>query len=350
MEKMQLSHIAFETTDACNLDCVYCYNIWKTDRVRRESFNSYKHAIAALKQAFAQADIRQVAFTGGEPFLSERFSEVILFCRMEGKQVTVISNGTMGTDKAYRELLKLGVGLFEFPVHSFDASTHDRMTRLKGSWEKSVGSIRGIIKAGGRVVPVVVITRHNVEHLGRTLDFIHSLGCDRIMLNRYNIGGEGCKAPMDVSATAQQLRRAFSVANEKALEKNLHLTANVCSPVCLLNPDDYPLIGFGHCSFDPLHRPVTLDIRGNGRLCNHSPVVAGNIHQQPFRDILYSDYSLSWETAVPELCQPCSHWSVCKGGCRAASEQCFGILHREDPIVTNLGLGNVGAVALAAKD
>lgn len=341
MDKIQLSHIAFETTDACNLDCVYCYNIWKTDRVKHEPFNSYKQAMATLKQAFAMADIQQVAFTGGEPFLSERFAEVILFCRMEGKQVTLISNGTVGTAREYKQLHKLGVGLFELPVHSFDADTHDRMTRLKGSWQKSVDSIRELLRLGARVVPVVVITRHNVDQLGKTLDFIHSLGCNRIMLNRYNIGGKGCNAPMEVSANAQQLIRAFSLANEKAEQKDLRLTANVCSPVCLLNPADYPLIGFGHCSFDPLHRPVTLDIRGNVRLCNHSPIVAGNIHQQSFRDILYSDYSLSWETAVPDLCQPCSHWSVCKGGCRAASEQCFGTLKEADPIIAQLGVSKI---------
>lgn len=338
MEKIQLSHIAFETTDACNLDCVYCYNIWKTDRVKPEAFNSYKEAIATLRKAFSMADIQNVAFTGGEPFLSERMAEVILFCRMEGKHVTVISNGTAGSVRDYRQLLKLGVGLFEFPIHSFDGDTHDRMTRQKGSWEKAVNSTREVMAMGGRVVPVVVITRHNVGQLDKTLDFLHSLGCDRIMLNRYNIGGKGCDQPLEVSASAGQLRRAFRIANEKVTEHGLRITANVCSPVCLLNPEDYPFIGFGHCSFDPLRRPITLDIRGNVRLCNHSPIVAGNIHEQSFKEILYSDYSRSWEQSVPDLCAPCSHWELCKGGCRAASEQCVGSLQQADPIIGWLGV------------
>ena len=61
---LNLQHIAFETTDRCNLDCVYCYNIWKTDAVERVPFNSYTKAIETLKKLFSVADIQYVAFTG----------------------------------------------------------------------------------------------------------------------------------------------------------------------------------------------------------------------------------------------------------------------------------------------
>ena len=330
---LNLHHIAFETTDRCNLNCVYCYNIWKTDAVEHIPFNSYNKAIATLKKLFEVADIKTVAFTGGEPFLSERFAEVVLFCRMQGKQITLISNGTQGKSPDYKQLLKMGVGLFEFPIHSAQADVHDRMVQVKGSWKKSVASTLEVIKLGGSVVPVVVITRHNVNQLDETLRFIQSLGCSRIMLNRYNIGGKGCENPMEVSATATELRAAFSVANTLAEELGLRLTANVCSPVCLLNPADYPMIGFGHCSFNPLQRPITLDINGNIRLCNHSPITAGNIFEKDLEEILFSNYSKEWETAIPDLCKPCEHWNLCKGGCRAASEQCFQSLAVEDPIV-----------------
>jgi len=301
-------------------------------------FNSYRKAIHTLKEIFKQADVKSIAFTGGEPFLAERFSEVALFCRMKGKRVTIISNGTQGKESDYRQLLKMGVGLFEFPIHSAQAEIHDRMAHLQGSWAKSVASVKSVLQLGGYVVPVVVITTHNVRQLGETLDFIRSLGCNRIMLNRYNIGGKGCDNPLKVSAAADELRQAFALANKKADELGLRLTANVCSPICLLNPADYPNIGFGHCSFDALRRPVTLDINGNIRLCNHSPIVAGNIFEQSIEDILFSDYARSWENSVPEFCVGCFQWEKCKGGCRAASEQCSSTLWDEDPIIKSLGI------------
>ncbi len=276
---------------------------------------------------------------GGEPFMSERFNELVLFCKMEGKQITLITNGTKAENKDYQQLMKLGVGLFEIPVHSPQEEIHDQMVQIKGSWKKSVNSIREIIKADGNVVPVIVITKHNVNVLGETLDFInHSLGCKRIMLNRYNIGGKGCANPLEVSASAKELQQAFGIANQKAKEWGLKLTSNVCSPICLLNPKDYPNIGFGHCSFNPMQKPITLDINGNVRLCNHSPVVAGNIYENKIEDILFSDYSLSWEEKIPEFCATCNEWNKCKGGCRAASEQCYNTLSKEDPIIKELGI------------
>ena len=336
--KINLSHIAFETTDACNLNCVYCYNIWKMKGAEHQPFNSYKKAIQTLQQLFQQADVKSIAFTGGEPFLAERFIEVVLFCRMEGKQVTIISNGNQMKESDCKQLLKMGVDLFEFPVHSAQAEIHDRMTHVKGSWEKSLASLKTVMRLGGYVVPVVVITRYNVKELGKTLEFIDSLGCRRIMLNRYNIGGIGCENPLEISANAEELRHAFAIANAKAEELGLTLSSNVCSPICLLNPEDYPYIGFGHCSFNVFQRPITLDINGNVRLCNHSPVVAGNIWEQLIEEILFSEYTTSWEKSVPAFCSSCREWEKCKGGCRAASEQCLQSLSEEDPIIKSLQL------------
>ncbi len=332
--KLQLPHIAFELTDKCNLGCRYCYNIWKIPGAERNGFNSYEKAIKALVRLFTQADIKNVTLTGGEPFMAERIREIALFCRMEGKSVTIISNGYLGKTSDYKSLIAMGITLFEFPVHSAEASIHDHITQVEGSWEKSQESIQAVLDLKGYPVPVIVLTKYNVEVLGETLDFINSLGLKRIMLNRYNIGGNGTSEPASVSATHKQLQDAFKAANRKAKEFGLIISSNVCSPDCLLRPSDYPSIMFGHCSSDALKRPITLDINGNIRLCNHSPVVAGNIYEQNIKDILFSSYAESWNTSIPEYCFDCPDWEKCRGGCRAASEQCGLGLGHVDPILT----------------
>lgn len=333
--KLELSNIAFELTDKCNLACRYCYNIWKIPGVERTPFNSYKKAEKALKQIFKQANIQNVTLTGGEPFVSERVKEIALFCRMEGKTVTVISNGYRGTADDYKSLIAMGIRLFEFPIHSANKEIHDHITLVKGSWEKSLNSVRAVQQLDGYVVPVIVLTKYNVGVIGETFDFIHSLGLERIMLNRYNIGGCGTADPASVSATHTELRSAFEIANAKADELGLVISSNVCSPDCLLNPSDYPNIMFGHCSPNVLHKPITLDINGNIRLCNHSPVVAGNIFEKDLKEILYSPYAQSWNEIVPAYCSNCNKWNTCRGGCRAASEQCgLGLVH-VDPVLTS---------------
>lgn len=333
MTKLKLTHIALELTDKCNLACKYCYNVWKIPGAERVTFNSYDKAIKALKKLFSQADVENVTLTGGETFMAERLLEIALFCRMKGKSVTIISNGSLGEVSEYKQLIKMGVRLFEMPIHSADPAIHDGITQVEGSWRKSVNSLMQIKQLGGYPVAVIVLTKYNAEGLGETFDYIYNLGLKRIMLNRYNIGGNGTVNPASVSATHSQLCKAFAVANQKSEELGLVISSNVCSPSCLLNPADYPKLTFGHCSDDPLMKPVTLDINGNIRLCNHSPVVAGNIFKQQLTEILYSPYTESWKV-IPEYCSTCNIWEKCRGGCRAASEQCGLGLGHVDPVLT----------------
>ena len=333
--KFRLPHIAFETTSGCNLDCVFCYNIWKIPGSHaKPARGSYKKSVETLKELFRQADVPHVTLTGGEPLLSERIVELALFCRMEGKGVTLITNGAQGTREQYAGLVKMGVQLFELPVHSSDPEIHDRMAGRKGSWQSSTEAIKYLLDLGATPVVVMVLTRHNAAGAAATLDYISGeLGIERIMVNRYNIGGRGVADPLSVSASPEELRRTFALIDAKTAERGLKVTSNVCSPHCVLDPADYPHIGFGNCSPDPVRRPVTLDSDGNVRLCNHSPVVAGNIFSTPVEKILHSPYSLSWGETVPSLCSGCAKWEKCLGGCRAAAEQCGGGLSQADPLI-----------------
>ena len=215
---------------------------------------------------FGIADVHHVTMTGGEPFLAERFSEIVLFCRMKNKEITIISNGNAGTKEDYKQMLEMGVSLFEFPLHSNIPSIHDYLTTVKGSWEKSLNSIK-------------------------------------------------------------------SVLNELGSKYDIFLTSNVCTPLCLLKPEDYPFIASSSCSANASTMPMTLDIYGNIRLCNHSPVVAGNIFKDNFENILSSDYVKSWSKIIPDYCNSCDKYYRCFGGCRAAAEQLGLSLENPDPVL-----------------
>jgi radical SAM protein with 4Fe4S-binding SPASM domain len=270
--------------------------------------------------------------TGGEPLIAERFHELVLFTRLRKKPVVVISNGS-GSSADYEMLLKLGVGLFEFPLHSAEAGPHDFMSTVPGSWEKSISAIREVKKMGGSVVTVIVITKANFENIRETLALSKELGVTRVMLNRYNIGGNGIAQPEKIQPTVEQIQHAFREANLAAVELGMSLSSNVCTPLCLLNPADYPNIAFTSCSSNILNKPLTMDIDGNMRICNHSPIVIGNIFKQPISEILTSPYLRQWKDIVPEFCTDCELFPKCMGGCRAASEQTGKGLETVDPIL-----------------
>ncbi len=334
MGKHNLPVIVFEVTSACNLDCLYCYNIWKRNGEEFGHFNSYKKARATLKKAFKTLDCNTIAFTGGEPTLAERLPELVLYCRLKKKNVTVITNGYTNDHKRYEELFRLGVGLFELPLHSHDSAVHDAMTGKAGSHARTLQSIKYLKSLGANVVIDMVLTKKNIPYMAETLRFYAELGIDRIMFTRFNIGGRGISNAALLMPSKDALRKAFATADKLAPELGLTITSNVCTPLCVLDPADYVNIGTQSCSANVDNMPVTLDIDGNVRICNHSPVVIGNIHEQKPGEIFESGYIKSWKTVKPGYCSNCMKWDHCFGGCRAASEQIGTGLGSPDPIIT----------------
>ena len=331
--------VMYEATRRCNLACRYCYNDWNGGRDtgghrrRGTPEDSYSENLRTLKQLFGSAAVRHVGFTGGEPFLAERLAELVLFCRLHGAAVSIVSNGNCADQAAYRQMIELGVNQFTIPLHAAEPEIHDRMTGCTGSWYGSVRSIRQIVEMGGRVVASVVITSENHDQVAATLTLCKKLGIKRAMINRFNIGGRGIREAGVLSAAPQQLREAFAAAEAVGPRLGLRLSSNVAIPHCLVEPRDYPHIPFVNCSGDLADRPWTLEPGGDLRACNHSPVVVGNIFAMPMAQILDTAAVRSWQTTAPDACRDCDKYSRCLGGCRAAAEQVGMSLGSVDPIL-----------------
>lgn len=330
--KPKLPLVSFEVTMSCNLNCLFCYNHYKGVGAMPAP-SSYSDARKALKMIFKKFDVGQITFTGGEPFMGERFSELVLTARLHGAKVGIISNGNFAAPESYLQLTKLGVSLFELPLHSHDPKIHDQMTRRDGAHSKSLTVIKTLLSNGVTPVAVIVLTKYNADQAADTVRFISSLGIKRIMLNRYNIGGAGVGNPAEILPTEEQLIKAYRVVSDVALSQGLTILSSVCTPVCILNPKDYRGIQFSGCTTDLTKRAVTIDYSGNLRFCNHSPVVLGNIFRNTVEEIFNSPALSEWRDTVPEFCKDCHYFPTCKGGCRAASQQCGKSLDTPDPII-----------------
>ena len=257
-----------------------------------------------------------------------------MYVKAKNKNVTIITNATLLNSEKIKILSKLKVDLIEITINSYNKEIHESINGIKGSFDKSINAIKEIMKNGIEVVVPIVITKYNVDDIDKTLDFIYSLGIKRIMINRYNIGGNGCNEYNDILADFEELQNAYKHCQEFAEKYNLKLYSLVCTPHCVLNPEDYPNIVFSNCGVNNLNRRYTLTRDGNIRYCNHSPEVLGNVFENNMSDILKSDKLKKWAEIEPEFCQDCSKKEKCQYGCRAASQQMGYGLEKEDPIVS----------------
>jgi len=312
---------------------MFCYNIWQRPGVTYKPLNSYKQSYETLKEIFRQANIENITFSGGEPMLSERFNELVLFAKLKKIFVDVISNGTAVDFHQYEILTKLKVDQFQFPLLSADPLIHDKIVQVDGSWQKVVNTIKKMHEIHSNIIVAIIITKHNVNTVKETIEFIAGLGISDIMLNRYSIGGRGLYFNNSLIPSQEELNNAYKAANELSKKLELSITSNVCTPHCILNPDDFDNIGFVECSSTKFDKPLTIDIEGNVRICNHSPVIIGNIYKTKLKEILDSYQISDWYKQVPDYCNKCDVFNKCQGGCRGASQQLGYPISKEDPII-----------------
>ena len=257
-----------------------------------------------------------------------------MYVKSRNKQVTIITNATLLDEQKIDILSQLKVDLIEITMNSYDKQIHESINGIKGSFDKSINAIKLFQSKGIEVVVPIVMTKYNIKYIEKTLEFIHSLGIKRIMINRYNIGGNGCNEYLEILPSLEELKDAYKKCQAYAEKQDVQLYSFVCTPYCVLNPEDYHNIQFSSCGINNLNRRYTLSRDGNIRYCNHSPEIIGNVYEGKMKDILKSDKLEKWSKVEPVFCNQCTKKEVCQYGCRAASQQMGLGLEKEDPVVS----------------
>ena len=329
---MRIDHLVYELTGACNQCCKFCYNHWRDGNTPIPPPDP-SLARKTLKKLLSQASVGHLSFSGGEPLLLSNVHDLVLRARFKGCKVNVLTNGTLLTAEALDNFLSLGVGVIQIPILSADASVHDSLTCLPGSWEKAVDALRRTGKAGIGAA-VLVITKVNAPGVAETLGLIRDCGIRTVMVNRFNIGGNGIRNARELVPDRKTLQDAFAEVEAFAVANpDMSFVSGVCTPLCYLDTTPYPHIRFTQCSTDLTGRPVTVNFDGEVRFCNHSPRVIGNIYSRPIGEILTDPEINGWYAGVPEECGKCVLLQRCGGGCRAAAEQVHGTFSALDPIL-----------------
>ena len=329
---MRIDHLVYELTGACNQCCRFCYNYWRDGSTPIAPPDSSR-ARKTLKKLLSQASVGNLSFSGGEPLLLPNIHDLVLHARFKGSKVNVLTNGTLLTADALENFRSLGVSVIQIPLLSTDASVHDYLTNVPGSWKKAVDALRRTGQAGIGAA-VLVITKVNAPGVAETLGLIRDCGIRTVMVNRFNIGGNGIRNVQELVPDRKTLQDAFAAVEAFAgRNPDIHFVSGVCTPLCYLDTAPYPHIRFTKCSTDLTGRPVTVNYNGDVRFCNHSPRVLGNIYSRPIGEILTDPEINGWYAGVPEECDKCALLTRCGGGCRAASEQVHGTFSALDPIL-----------------
>ena len=283
----------------------------------------------------AEAPVENLALSGGEPLLRDDLPEIVAFLRQRGIAPVIITNGALLT-AAKVEALRDAVN-FEITLFSYRPAVHDELAGRRGAWSGAIDAMANLRNAGRDFVAVFVATRLNYMDLEKTAELAIAVGAYGLMYNRVNVSAHNLRHAGRLLPAPGMIRENLDALEAIGEKYGLAIAVTVVVEPCVVDVRCYKHIHFGWCPLAGENAYFTIDPSGNVRICNHSPVLLGNIRRGGFGAIYRNHaYVRRFRDTWPAECAGCEPElkAICRGGCKAASEQCYGTLARVDPFVT----------------
>lgn len=134
-------------TDNCNLKCISCA-CWRSVTRNELDGDEWRMVIDQL----AAAGIVKANFTGGEPLLRRDAPDLIAHAARRGiRDLHLNTNAVLLDDRRRDAVLYAGVRSFNISVDGPDASVHDAIRGVAGSFERTVDHLRGLLRHRDRL-------------------------------------------------------------------------------------------------------------------------------------------------------------------------------------------------------
>lgn len=160
----------FEITFRCNHLCTFCYNAPSGSRELTTP------QIFEALQKIADFGVLYLTLTGGEALCHKDFYKIADEVRRLGMALRIYSNGYLMADRnTVRKIKALNPLEIEISIHGARAETHEALTKIKGSFAKTVQAVRNLREAGIKVQLKCPITKINQAELFEIRDLADQL-------------------------------------------------------------------------------------------------------------------------------------------------------------------------------
>jgi radical SAM protein with 4Fe4S-binding SPASM domain len=320
-KKIIPSSVLVEVCYSCNEKCVHCcLDNHSRPGLTLEQYNQ-------LFDQMVEAGTFYVILTGGEPFVRPDFMKIVKAARKRRLSVTIFTNATLITEQQIIELRSLYVDEIHVSIYSSDAATHDNITRMPGSFAKSIATIKKMLSAGIKVrikCPLMNITADGVNDIKR---LAKDLGINAQYSMVITARNNGDSNTHQYRLTPDQLQTVLSDPDIISQgDKPIYFREN---ENCI--PCD---VAFNGGAIDP---------DGNVYVCNQWRIIGGNILAQSLKQIWRESptFKRLREIRLRDLkeCIHCELFQYCT--------RCPGLAYLEDGNI--LGCSSVAKVVATAR-
>ena len=271
----RLMSVLLELTYACNLDCTFCYNDSSLDG-KRLSLDQYRELLDDL----ASLGVLHLCLTGGEPLAHPRFFDITAHARSLGFVIRLKTNGHAVKEALARRIRdEVDPFLVEVSVHGATADTHDRQTRVPGSFERLVANIRTMKSVGLRVKANSVLTRWNEHEVEELLALCDDLDVAFQIDPEVKPRDDGDRSPLSIEASPEgqaRCRRALEAHAKRDFEVMERPSAAAARRATMAGTDKHCGAGSNSIAIDPY---------GAVFPCVQWRVSIGHLHEQRVTDM-----------------------------------------------------------------
>jgi radical SAM protein with 4Fe4S-binding SPASM domain len=169
---------SIDLTYRCNNRCVHCYCSLPEHDAGAEGNELTAEEIKKLFDGLASLGTLWLLITGGEPLLREDFEEIYLYAKKKGFLITFYTNGTLINEETVELLSKYPPFAVEISLYGATEDTYEKVTRVKGSFDRCIAGIKRIVNAGIKLKlksVALTINQHEICAMDR---MARELGCE----------------------------------------------------------------------------------------------------------------------------------------------------------------------------
>ncbi|MEB3198808.1 MAG: radical SAM protein [Candidatus Sericytochromatia bacterium] len=159
---------SLELTLRCNLRCTHCYN-FDRDRPPPSGQELSPQEVRDVIDALVAAGCLELCLTGGEALLHPHLDDFIRHARRHLLAVRIKSNGVSLTPERAAALYQAGVYAIDLSLYGATPAVHDALTRLPGSFERTLAGVRAARGADLRTSLSLCVTTENAHEVGDML-------------------------------------------------------------------------------------------------------------------------------------------------------------------------------------
>jgi AdoMet-dependent heme synthase len=302
--------IHLDLTYRCNERCIHCY----LDHDDHGEMTSAE--IKSVLEQLAGAGTLLLTFSGGEIFLRKDLFELLAFARALHFDLSLKTNALLIDEERAQRLRSLGVRRIQISLYSADPLVHDSITKIAGSFERSLRAIRFLQEQRLQVKIACPLMKQNLNAHRSVQALAEELGVPYVLDLTITPRMDGDRSLLSLRLSATELLPVLQdpsvhptgSASDASMKSSGVLGSAASSGLDAPLYDDIP------CSAG--HNTCYISPYGDVYPCVQMVLPAGNLRRQTFAEIWYGSAQMRRVRAMREsqlpVCSTCSIRSYCE--------------------------------------